>query len=236
MSLDREFPSQGEIRKDLSAEELLKVIFDYIAKISGERNLDRILMHMADMGREMVAADRCTVWLVDSRRNELWTRVAHGVSELRIPMGAGLVGYAVAHNKAIYIDDAYSNEEFKTVLEKGALLTDRQTGFRTKALMVIPFTNSDGEVIGCYQAINKMTEAGIFTSKDLEYLMLAASYSGKSLESAMLMQEIEETQKEIIFAMGEIGETRSKETGNHVKRVAEYSYILARGIGMPEEV
>jgi len=235
MSLDHEFPSQGNIRKDLSAEELLKVIFDYIAKISGERNLDRILLHMADMGREMVAADRCTVWLVDARRNELWTKVAHGVTELRIPMDAGLVGYAVAHNKAIYIDDAYTNEEFRDVLEKGALLTDRQTGYRTKALMVIPFTNSEGEVIGCYQAVNKMTAEGVFTAKDLEYLKLAASYSGKSLESALLMQEIEETQKEIIFAMGEIGETRSKETGNHVKRVAEYSYILARGIGMPEE-
>jgi response regulator RpfG family c-di-GMP phosphodiesterase len=35
--------------------------------------------------------------------------------------------------------------------------------------------------------------------------------------------------------MGEIGESRSKETGNHVKRVAEYSYILAKGAGMSEE-
>jgi response regulator RpfG family c-di-GMP phosphodiesterase len=35
------------------------------------------------------------------------------------------------------------------------------------------------------------------------------------------------TQKEIIYTMGEIAETRSKETGNHVKRVAEYSYLLA---------
>src|SRR5690606_8958325 len=42
-------------------------------------------------------------------------------------------------------------------------------------------------------------------------------------------------QKEILFVMGEIGESRSKETGNHVKRVAEYSYILAKGAGMSEE-
>ena len=42
-----------------------------------------------------------------------------------------------------------------------------------------------------------------------------------------LQQEIENTQKEVVFTMGAIGETRSKETGNHVKRVAEYSYLLA---------
>jgi len=42
-----------------------------------------------------------------------------------------------------------------------------------------------------------------------------------------LRQEIEDTQKEVVFTMGAIGESRSKETGNHVKRVAEYSYLLA---------
>lgn len=42
-----------------------------------------------------------------------------------------------------------------------------------------------------------------------------------------LNQEIIETQRELIFTMGEICETRSKETGKHVKRVAEYSYLLA---------
>ncbi len=55
-------------------------------------------------------------------------------------------------------------------------------------------------------------------------------------EIVELNQEIESTQKEVIFTIGAIGESRSKETGNHVKRVAEYSYILAELIGMkPEE-
>jgi len=35
--------------------------------------------------------------------------------------------------------------------------------------------------------------------------------------------------------MGAIGESRSKETGNHVKRVAEYSYLLAKYYGLDEE-
>jgi len=48
-------------------------------------------------------------------------------------------------------------------------------------------------------------------------------------------QEIIQTQKEIVYTMGEIGETRSKETGNHVKRVAEYSALLAKKIGLDNE-
>jgi len=47
--------------------------------------------------------------------------------------------------------------------------------------------------------------------------------------------EIENTQKEVIFTMGAIGESRSKETGNHVKRVAEYSKILALAYGLNEQ-
>ncbi|MDF1875960.1 two-component system response regulator [Sulfurimonas sp. SAG-AH-194-I05] len=42
-----------------------------------------------------------------------------------------------------------------------------------------------------------------------------------------LNTEIEETQREIIYLMSEVGEKRSQETGNHVKRVANYSKILA---------
>ena len=50
-----------------------------------------------------------------------------------------------------------------------------------------------------------------------------------------LYKEIEETQKEVVFTMGAIGESRSKETGNHVKRVAEYSKTLAKLAGLSLE-
>ncbi|NVJ52065.1 MAG: HD domain-containing protein [Campylobacteraceae bacterium] len=50
-----------------------------------------------------------------------------------------------------------------------------------------------------------------------------------------LNHEIENTQKEVVFTMGAIGESRSKETGNHVKRVAEYSKLLALYYGLSKE-
>ncbi len=54
-------------------------------------------------------------------------------------------------------------------------------------------------------------------------------------ELIALQKEIEDTQREVVFTMGAIGETRSKETGNHVKRVAEYSYLLAKLVGLDTE-
>ncbi len=48
-------------------------------------------------------------------------------------------------------------------------------------------------------------------------------------------KEIECTQREVIHKMGEIGESRSKETGSHVKRVAEYSKLLALKYGLNQQ-
>lgn len=59
---------------------------------------------------------------------------------------------------------------------------------------------------------------------------------GKNItETINLHKEIEDTQKDVIFSLGTIGEARSKETGNHVKRVAEYSYLLAKKYGLSQE-
>ncbi len=54
-------------------------------------------------------------------------------------------------------------------------------------------------------------------------------------EVAILQREIEDTQREVVFTMGAIGESRSKETGNHVRRVAQYSKIFALHYGMDEK-
>lgn len=56
-----------------------------------------------------------------------------------------------------------------------------------------------------------------------------------AFENIYLNEELESTQQEIIYTMGEITETRSRETGHHVKRVAEYSRLLAIKFGLTEQ-
>ena len=50
-----------------------------------------------------------------------------------------------------------------------------------------------------------------------------------------LHEDLEHTQEDLIYRMGEIGETRSQETGFHVKRVAKYSELLAKYYGLSEQ-
>jgi len=72
------------------------------------------------------------------------------------------------------------------------------------------------------------------TSVD-ELGLLMNNLNHMAYEISNLNNEILETQKEIIFTMGAIAETRSKETGNHVIRVAEYSRVFALECGLSEK-
>ncbi len=211
--------------REPAAQELLKIIFKYIKIIANERDVDRLLVALADMGRDLVTADRCTVWLVNRQKKELWSKIAHGVDRIVIPLSKGVAGYVGSTGESLITNDAYSNPHFDKQI-------DRDTGYHTRNIIALPIRDSLGEVMGVYQAINKMSGKEGFTEQDLEHLQLAASYTGSELESVALQEEIEQTQREMIFTLAETGEMRSKETGGHVRRVAEYSHMIALAHGM----
>ena len=215
------------VKEEPSKEEILSIIFEHVGKIVQERNLEHLLMLMADMARQIVMADRCTIWVIDKEKNELWTKVAHGIDVVRIPLGSGIAGSVASSGETLIVNDPYSDSRFNKEV-------DKKTGYCTHSIIALPILSSEGDIIGVYQVVNKTTLSQAFSREDARYLTLAATYTGSALESAMLYAEIEETQKEIIYTMAEIGESRSKETGYHVKRVAEYSKILALGIGLGE--
>lgn len=209
------------------SERLLSIIFEYMIKISVETNIEKVVMNLADLGKELVSSDRCSVWLHKPDEQILWTVGGHGVEEIRIPDTSGFVGHTVQTGEELNIQDAYADSRFNRAV-------DDETGYKTTSVLCIPFHNAEGKVIGVFQAINKLNETKKFTDRDLDVLKIASNFTGKSLEALILRNELVETQKEIIVTMGEIGESRSQETGFHVKRVAKYSYLLACLYGMPE--
>ncbi|MFQ5344871.1 MAG: HD domain-containing phosphohydrolase [Mariprofundus sp.] len=120
---------------------------------------------------------------------------------------------------------------------------------RTRSIPVI-FVTAKGEVedetqgfeLGAVDYITKpvsppVVQARVQTQLALydQNRVLEQKVTERTAEIQSLNMEIEDTQKEVVFTMGSIGETRSKETGNHVKRVAEYSRIFALHYGLPEE-
>jgi HD-GYP domain-containing protein (c-di-GMP phosphodiesterase class II) len=210
-----------------AAPPIQKVIFSSIAKIAAERNIDRLMPMLADFGRDLIGADRCTVWLCNEKAGILWSRVAHGVDKLVMPKSKGIAGWVATHGEPLIINDPYHDDRFDQEF-------DRRNNYRTRAILTLPLRDAEGRVTGVYQAVNKKTGSAGFSEEDKEHLLLAATYTAEVLKTAQMQQEIEDTQRDVIFTMAEAGESRSKETGQHVKRVAEYCRLFGDKYGLSE--
>ena len=233
--------SYQENATDIGDGEVAALLFEYMPKIAAEHKTDSLLVLMADLGRQIVHADRCSLWLIDEERNELWTKVAHGVKELRIPLSAGFVGYSLKTGEPVLVEDAYRDSRFDR-------RSDLKNNYHTTSVMTIPL-ESDDRVMGVFQAINKIGDNVFFSKKDLERLKLISVYSAKTIESAVRAEKLERYAKklerkaeelksahmELIRILGEVSEFRSHEVGDHIHRVAAISIKLARYLGLSSE-
>lgn len=161
-----------------------RAIFDYAAKIGAAQDLDSLLLLNAGMARDLVGAERCSIWLIDARNRRLWTKVAHGIEELQIPLGQGLVGACVERNEAIVVNDTSRDERFLRSI-------DTESGYVTNSALTLPLQGRDGNPLGALQLLNK---PGGFSPEDIDLLGLCCSYSASTLETQRLRKEAAETQ------------------------------------------
>ncbi len=82
-------------------------------------------------------------------------------------------------------------------------------------------------------------ETMLYVSKDSELhqtdcqlLAFFANNIALAYDNIKLRETVKESQKELSYILGEAVEKRSKETGSHVKRVANYSQLLAKLYGL----
>lgn len=210
-----------------NADLLFRNILASISQIAESRDVETLLLQFSKMAHDLVPADRCTVWVYDKERNILWSRVADGINRIESSADEGLVGHVIKNGEAIIINNVYADPRFNPEV-------DRRTGYHTKNMISLPLKNSDGEILGVFQSVNKLNLVD-FTEDDLKLLLFVTVYIGRELDSAILREELESTQREIIYTLAEAGEMRSNEMGNHVKRVSEYCRLIAELIGLPEK-
>lgn len=155
----------------------LRTIDELMSALYKEKRYSQTIAILNDMGKRLINSDRCSFWCVDNKNDTLWTLEAHKVGKITIPKGSGLVGYAIDKNETLIVNKPYEDSRFNSDV-------DKQTGYKTKSIMVMPVTNSQNEVIGAYQAVNK--RHGKFKESDVKSLMLPAVFLGRMLESQIL--------------------------------------------------
>src|SRR5207249_707018 len=132
-------------------------------------------VEVVDLGSQAVDAERCTVYIVNYKKKELWARVAQRTAtEIRLPLGQGLAGHAALTGETVNVPDAYADARFDRNV-------DLRTGFRTLNMLVVPVWGSDNRtVVGVIQALNKRN--GAFERRDQMLLEQIGDTVGPVLE------------------------------------------------------
>lgn len=171
-------------RKQRGAEALLKATTCLAQSLDLEKTLGVVMAE----ARDLMNADRSTLFLIDRDKNELWSKVAIAdginsleIREIRIPISRGIAGYVASTWQTLNIPNAYEDPRFDPTV-------DRETGYRTRNILCMPVYNSAGVLIGVTQLINK--NQGNFTSSDEEFMRSFNAQAGIALENAQLFESV----------------------------------------------
>ncbi len=208
-------------------------LFKISESIAAMRDEDSLLDFVLRAALERVDAERGSLMLVSSDGEQLevvrsiglpkeWTRSVSSV-------GTSIAGLVAQHVQPLLISDIKE--------EPGLMELSRRLGSNSfisvplerKAIPLPKTAISDAGQPRVIAVLNVTEKRGArkFSESDLKTLSIVANHAAAALENVRLIRDIEDTQREIVFTLGEIVETRSRETGNHVKRVAAYSKLLA---------
>jgi len=208
----------------MTAQQKVDLLLEFAKVMARENELHPLLETMADYAKDLLDSDRCSIFLYDSKEDELWTTVAHGEDEIRISADSGVAGFSALSKEIQIVVDAYNDFRFNPEI-------DQMTGYTTKSILTVPLLNHNDEVLGVFQALNKDT--GLFTGDDAEMLLLISNYASKSIENALLYSQLTRTQTQIITKLSSAAEFKDADTSLHTKRVGHYAAIIAKGMGLP---
>ncbi|MGP1386824.1 MAG: GAF domain-containing protein [Thainema sp.] len=148
-------------------------------------DLEKTLRVVMDEARDLMSADRSTLFLLDREKNQLWSKVANAdntsIIELRFPADKGIAGYVASTGETVNIPDAYKDPRFDPS-------SDKRTGYLTRNILCMPVFNSSGALIGVTQLINK--HQGSFTNSDEEFMRAFNIQAGVALENAQLFENV----------------------------------------------
>lgn len=164
-------------------------------------NLEKTLQAVMDEARDLMQADRSTLFLLDRDKGELWSKVATGdgqtTVEIRIPADRGIAGYVASTGQSLNIPNAYEDPRFDPSV-------DQRTGYQTRTVLCMPVFNSAETLIGVTQLINK--HQGCFNASDEEFMRAFNIQAGIALENAQLFERVlleQQYQKDMLQSLSD---------------------------------
>ena len=152
-------------------------IAEFGKKLMTLEKIEDSLELIADEAKKLLNAQRCSIFMVDKEENILWTKLSDGIGRIVLSLDSGVIGHTYKTGKPQIVNSPYEDSRF---LQK----IDKESGFITKNIITAPIFNSNREIIGIVELLNK--SMGDFNDKDLRTLAFLANYVSGSLELASI--------------------------------------------------
>jgi len=164
----------------------LRRVLEVTRKLAAPFDLDTMLTEVVDVSRNILDAERGTVFLYDELTDELVVRVATELGTIRIPANKGIVGESAQTHKLINVPDCYADDRFNRDI-------DKQTGYRSRCMLTIPLLGFEDSLVGVLQILNK--NDGIFDEEDEFIATALAAQAAVVLHRAKITEQIIESEK-----------------------------------------
>ena len=193
--LEKDLAQAQETERSLNSSHLHKDFMLNLAKtLSGHLEMNSLFETVIAEAREMLDADRGTLFLIDREKKVLWSRVANGIDDLQIPLDSGIAGHVATTGDVVNIKDAHLDHRFNHSV-------DLRSGYRTRSMLCCAVKADDETVLGVVQCMNKRT--GHFTEADEALLEDFANHISGPI---MITSMNEETKQEAERARGQLKE------------------------------
>ncbi|MCE9589914.1 MAG: SpoIIE family protein phosphatase [Planctomycetes bacterium] len=155
-------------------------VLDVSRRLAGPFELTELLTQIIDAGREILAAERGSVFLYDPATRELFSKVATGAQEIRFSIDRGIAGQCARDRATIAVPDCYKDPRFNPEV-------DRKTGFRTRSLITVPLIGLDDELVGVMQLLNPARDCA--ASADQRIAEALAGQAAVAIQRVRLLDE-----------------------------------------------
>ena len=155
----------------------LESLIDASKHLNTTFDLEELLSIILHLATKNLNAERGTIYLIDEKTKELWSKVlkGEGLVEIRLPIGTGVSGTVAQTGETINLKDASKDDRFYAGY-------DKRSGFRTKTMLCMPMKNRHGKIIGVFQIINK--QKGRFDKEDELFLKAFSEHAALAVENA----------------------------------------------------
>ena len=158
-----------------------KQVLEVSRLLAATTELEPLLNEIAEHCCSMLCCERCSIFLHDPAADQLWTKIALGTTEIRVPAHAGIVGFVFKSNSLFHCRKPYDDARFNPE-------PDRRSGFVTRNLLTAPMVDLKRNAVGVIQAVNKVSPEG-FTDADESLIQLLADQSGVAVQRYHLQEE-----------------------------------------------